>query len=110
MRELRRSKASRFEDQDVFKRVGEMVLTSNDVIDLQVGIVSAGSQVIRRHAIAPEEGKVFDIGGELGLLAVNAVHEPNLLLGFPGDVEAQGEWFSGGGPAEIGRASCRERV
>src|SRR5437016_14631929 len=116
MGELRQSKTGSLEDQNVLERVGEVVLTTNDVINLQLGIIRAGRQVIGRHPVATQKREVLDIGGGFGLLAVNAINKTNLLHGFSGHPEAQSKRLSGGGPAvalgagKIGRASCRERV
>jgi glutamyl/glutaminyl-tRNA synthetase len=84
-------------DQDVFEGVGEMVLAANDVSDAQVGVVGAGGEVISRHAVAAEEGEVFDVGGGLGLVAIHGVGEADFAGGLARDAEAEGERLSGSG-------------
>ena len=61
MREVRRHSPSSLEDQHVLERVGQVILPADDVADLQIGVVGAGSQVIRRRAIASQQGEVLDI-------------------------------------------------
>ncbi len=75
MRELRRLQARSAENQDVFERVGEMILPAHDVADAQIGVVGAGGQMIRRAAIAAQQREVFDVGGHLRLLAIDKVVE-----------------------------------
>ena len=41
VRELRRLDANALEDEQVFERVGEVILASNDVGDIQIGVVDA---------------------------------------------------------------------
>ena len=99
VREARRGEAGGFEDEHVFEGVGEMVLAADDVADAEVGIVGAGGQVVGRHAVAAQQGEVFDVGGGFGLVAVDAVGEAHVRDGVAGDAEAQGEGFAGGGAA-----------
>ncbi len=99
VRELGQGGAGSVEDQNVFEGVGEMVLAANDVSDAQVGVVGAGGEVISGHAVAAEEGEVFDVGGGFGLVAVNGVSETDFAVGLAGNAEAEGERLSGGGAA-----------
>ena len=70
-RELRRRGAGGLENQHVLEGVGEVILPANDVADAQIGIVGAGGQVVGRHAVAAQQGEIFDIGGGFRLLAVD---------------------------------------
>ncbi len=99
VREGGRLATGRFEDEHVLESVGEMVLPADDVADAQVGVVGAGSQVIRRHAVGAEQREILDIGGGLGLLAVDAIGEAHGAFGVARDAVAQGEGLARGGTA-----------
>ena len=99
MGEFRRLDAEGFEDQDVFEGVGEVVLAADDVADAQVGVVGAGGQVIGRPAVGAEQGEVLDIGGGLGLGAVDEVGEGDFGAGFAGDSVADDKGLAGSGAA-----------
>src|SRR6266536_4855011 len=99
MRELRRLGAgrfpSRFKDQNVFVGVREMVLAADDMADAEVDVVGTRCQVIRRHAVAPQEREVFDVVGGFDLLAVYGVGETDFFSPAAGDAEAESEGLSG---------------
>src|SRR6185312_510084 len=97
--ELRRFDAGGAEDQDVLEGVGEVVLPADDVGDAEVDVVGAGGEVISGGAVAAEEGKVFDVFGGFGLVAVDGVVELDVFGSFAGDAEADDEFFAGRGAA-----------
>ncbi len=68
MRELRRLDAEPFEDQQVLEGVGEVILAADDVADAEIGVVDARGEVVGRHAVRAQQGEVFDLVGQLGLL------------------------------------------
>ena len=70
---LWRLDACRPENQNVFERVGQVILTANDVTNAQIGVVGAGSQVISGSAITAQEREVFDIVERFFLLAINQI-------------------------------------
>ena len=94
MREPRRLHSGRFENLNVLEGVGDVVLAANDVADAQVGVVCAGGQVIRRHAVAAEQSEIFDIGGGFGLLAEDTIFEMNHSPALARHAEAQRERFA----------------
>ena len=98
MRELRRFHARRAEDQDVFERVGEMILPAHDVADPQIHIVRAGSQMIGGRAVTAQQREVFDIVGRFRLFAENGVGESDYFT-VARNPEAQHEGLAGGGTA-----------
>ena len=55
MRKLRQRHAKRLEEEDVLRRVGEVVLAANDVGDPHVGIVDHNGEVIERRAIGAQD-------------------------------------------------------
>ena len=99
VREFGRRRAGGFENQHVLERIGDVVLAANDVADAQVRVVGAGGQVIGRHAVAAQQGEIFDIGGGFGLRPVNAVGEANVPLGVARHAETQRKRLAGGGAA-----------
>ena len=99
MGELGRVGSGALENKNVFVGVGEVVLAADDVADAEVDIVGAGSEVVGGHAVGAEEGEVFDVGGRFELVAIDGVVEAHCFGGVPGDAEAEGESFSGGGAA-----------
>ena len=93
----------RFEDQDVFEGVGQVVLAADDVRDFQIRIVGAGCHVVGRHPVAAKQGEVLDVGGGAGLGAVDGVGEADLGDGFPGNAEADDKRLPGSGAAVAAR-------
>ncbi len=75
MRELGRVASERLEDQQVLEGVGQVILAADDVADAQIGVVDARGEVIGGHAVTAQQGEVFDLVGEFGLLAVDAIVE-----------------------------------
>jgi len=55
--------------------------------------------VISGHAVAAQQGEIFDIGCGFGLRAVDGVGEMDLERGLARHTEAQGERLTGGGAA-----------
>jgi hypothetical protein len=114
MGELRRASTGGFEDQDMLKGVGEVVLAADDVADANVDVVGAGGEMVGGHAIAAEEGEIFDVGGGFGLRAVDSVGEMNLVAGFARHTEAEGKRIASGGATiafgagKIGHAGIEE--
>ena len=78
-----------------------MVLPADDLRDFEVDVIGAGSQVIGRHAVGAQEGKVLDVFGELGLFAEDAVVESDddFLPFRARHTVAQDEGLAGGGTA-----------
>ena len=76
-----------------------MILPANDVADAQVGVIGAGGQMIGRHAVAAQQGKVFDLIGQLGLLAIDGIGKAQHAVMAARHAEAQGERLAGGGAA-----------
>src|SRR5689334_18947660 len=76
-----------------------MVLSADDVADLEVGVVGARRQVIGRHAVRAEKREVFDVVGGLRRLAINGVFESNCALRVARNFEAQRERLTGIGAA-----------
>ena len=74
-----------------------MVLATNDVADAQINIVGARRQVIRRHAVAAQQGEVFNVVSCLHLLAVHGIGETDLPAMAAGHAEAQGKGLAGCG-------------
>ena len=73
VREGGRFGAGGVEDQHVLEGVGEVLLAADDVGDAQVGVVGAVGEVIGGHAVAAQQGEIFDIGVGLGLVAVDGI-------------------------------------
>jgi len=99
VRELRGFDAGGAEDEDVLERVGEVVLTADDMGDAEVDVVSTGREVVGRGAVAAEEREVFDVFGGFGLVAVDGIVELDVFGGVARDAEADDEFFAGGGAA-----------
>ena len=72
-----------------------MILAANDVADAQIGVVGAGGQVIRRHAIRSQQSEIFDVRAGLPLLPVNGIGEAHHLSVFAGHAKAQRKTLSG---------------
>src|SRR5690242_8287092 len=89
MGELWRLTTCCLEDQYMLERVGEVVLSADDVVDTQIGIIRTRSQMIGGHAIAAQKGKILDIGRRLHLLAVNRICEADLLISVAWDAKPQ---------------------
>src|ERR1700751_1187410 len=79
MSKLRWRGACCLENQHVLERVRQMILSADDVRNLQICIVGAGRQVIRGHAVGTEKREVFDIVGGFYLLAVHGIGEAYLF-------------------------------
>jgi hypothetical protein len=47
--------------------------------DAQIGIIRAGGEMVRRHAVGTKQRKVFNISRRLHLLAINCVGKPHHL-------------------------------
>ena len=73
MRELGELGSGGAENQDVFERVGQMVLTAHDVADAQVDIVGAGGQMVGGRAVAAEQGEILDVVDGFRLVAEDEV-------------------------------------
>ncbi len=99
MSELGQGGGDGFEDQRVLEGVGEVVLAANDVADAQVGVIGAGGHVVSRHGVGAEQGEVLDIGGGLGLWAVDGVVEADDSFRLARHAKAQGEGLVTGGAA-----------
>ncbi len=99
MRKLRRLCSEALEDEQVLEGVGEVILAANDVADAQIGIVDAGGEVVGRHPIRPQQGEVFDLVGELGLLAIDAVGKAQGPVVATGNAIAKGKGLARGGAA-----------
>ena len=97
MRELRRCRTEGLEDEQMLKSVGEVILAADDVADAEIGVVDAGGEVVSGESIGTKLGEVFDLGGELGLLTVDAVSEAESAVLAAGDTIAEGEGLTGGG-------------
>ncbi len=97
--EGRRLGAGSLEDQFVFERIGKVLLAADDVGDAEVGIVGAVGEVIGGHAVAAQQGEIFDVGVSFGLFAVDGVVELDVAFAVVGHAEAEGEGLSGGGAA-----------
>src|SRR5581483_1083575 len=95
MSELRRGKARGLKDKHVLEGVRKMVLAANDVIDTQVDVVGARGEVVGRHAVAAQQGKILNISRRFGLLAIDAVVELDLLVVIARNSKTQSEWLSG---------------
>ena len=65
----------------------------------KIGVVDARSQVIGRHFRLTQQREIFDLVGELGLRAVDAVGKAQLAAFAAGDPIAQGKWLAGSGAA-----------
>jgi hypothetical protein len=52
--------AQGFEEEDLLRRVRDVVLAADDVGDAGVGVVDRRGEVVRRRPVAPEEDEVFD--------------------------------------------------
>src|SRR5437588_7361596 len=94
MGKLRRCTPCRLENQNMFESVCEVVLPTNDVADVHVGVVSAGCQVVGRHSIAAQKREVFDVCGSLSLLTVNSIYKTHVLRPVTRHAKTQGKRFS----------------
>ena len=66
----------------------------------KIGIVGAGGQVIRRHAVRPQQREVFDSSATLRLRAIDAIVEARSVRSCPArHAKAQRERLAGGGAA-----------
>ncbi len=110
MGELRRLDAQALEDQQMLEGVGEVILAADDVADAQIGVVDAGGEVVRRHAVRAQQREVFDLVGELGLRAVDAVGEAQRAVLAAGDAIAERERLATGGAAVAGFSSISSRM
>ena len=75
MRELGERAAQSLKQQNVLERVGQVVLPTNHVTDLQLDIIDGRGQVVGGGTIAPEQGEVFNVADLAGLPTVNQVIE-----------------------------------
>ena len=99
VRENGRGDAGGLEDQNVFEGVGEVVLAADDMADAEIDVVGTGGHVVGGQAVAAQQGEVFDIGGRLGLLAIDSIAEGDGVDRVARHAEAQHEGFAGGGAA-----------
>ncbi len=83
-----RFRAGGIEDQFVFEGVGKVLLAADDVGDAEVGVVGAVGEVVGGHAIAAQQGEIFDIGVGFGLFAVDGVVELDVAFAIVGHAEA----------------------
>ena len=109
MGELGRLDAKAFEDQQVLEGVGKVILAADDVADAEIGVVGAGGEVVGGHPVPQphrrrpvggdpgrtQQGEVFHLVGELGLLAVNAIDKAEGTAFTAGDAIAKGEGLAG---------------
>ena len=77
-----------------------MILAANDVADVQIRIVGAGSHVVRRRAVTAQQREVLDVFRGFRLRAVNQIVERHFLTRFARHLEAQHErlarhWHAG---------------
>jgi hypothetical protein len=85
-----------------------MLLAADDVRDAQIGVVGAVRQMIGRHAVAAEEGEIFNISVGFGLIAIHGIVEFHVADAVVRHAEAQGERFAGRGAADHSlRATAR---
>src|SRR5581483_2957299 len=61
MGEHRRLAVERAKQQDVLRRVGEMVVAARDVGDLHVDVIDDDGEVVRRIAVGANENEVVDL-------------------------------------------------
>ena len=54
-----------------------MILAADDVGDAQIGVVDARGEMVGGIGIGTQQGKVFDIVGGLGHLAIHAIGKPH---------------------------------
>src|SRR5258706_3824571 len=97
MGKLRRREAAGPEDEDVLESVGEMILAANYVGNAQVGVIGARSKMIGWHAVGTEQGKIFDVSGQLHLFAVDRVGKPHQLPAVARYSKTQSKGLSRGG-------------
>ena len=93
------STPSAFEDEQVLEGVGEVILAADDVADAEIGIVDARGEVIGRHSVRAQQGEVFDLVGELGLITIDAIGEVQGAAFAAGDAIAEGERLARSGAA-----------
>ena len=67
MGKLRQRHAERLKEEDVLRRVGEVVLAANDVGDPHVGIVDDDGEVIERRAVGAQDHQVATQGVTVNL-------------------------------------------
>ena len=79
-----------------------MILAADDVADAEIGVVGARGEVIGGHAVRAQQGEVFDLVGELGLRAVDAIGEAQGTALAARDAIAEGEGLATGGAAVAG--------
>ena len=51
--------------------VGQVILAADDVRNREIGVVSAGGEVVGGHPVRPQQGEVFHLVGQFGLLAID---------------------------------------
>ena len=71
-----------------------MILAANDVADAQVDIVGAGRHVISGNAVAAQQREILDVGGQLGLLAVDRIVKLHRVRALARHAKAQHEWLA----------------
>src|SRR5262250_3474368 len=76
-----------------------MVLAADDVADLEVDVIRAGSEMVGGHAVAAQQSEVFNVVGGLDLVSIDGVAEPDALTRSARHAEAQRERLSGGSTA-----------
>ena len=89
MRELRRLGTRRLKDQNVLERIRQVVLSANNMADIQVDIVGAGSHMIGRHPAASQQREILDIGRSFRLRSIHRVVENNFRASLPRHPESQ---------------------
>src|ERR1035438_8848743 len=99
VRERRRSSTRGLKDQNVFECVRKMILAADNVADLKIGIVGAGSQMVGWHPVATQQREVFDIGSRLGLVAIDGVGEVDSLSILARNAKTNDVLFAGSSAA-----------
>jgi len=76
MRKPRRLRSQSFENQQVLERIGEVILSANDVADPQIRVIDARCQVICRHSVRPQQCEILHLVRCLRLRAIHAIDKP----------------------------------
>ena len=71
-----------------------MILAANNVADAQVHVVGAGRHVIGRNAVAAQQREIFDVGRQLGLLAIHGVVKLHGVRTFARHAKPQHKWLA----------------
>jgi hypothetical protein len=96
MRETRSEVTGGLKDEQMLEGIREVILAANNVADLQIDIIGAGCQMLRRHSDAPQQREIFDIRGQFGLIAVHFIVKRDFVGWLAPDLKANHKRFSGG--------------